>query len=71
MVHLASQRHDGIAEVCLRSTYFQVGDKFFQQNNDMAMGSSLSLVISNIFMQHYEEVVFDTAHHKSHYGSSM
>jgi hypothetical protein len=42
---------DGIMELlemCLRTTYFQVEDKFFQQKDGMAMGSSLSPVVSNI-----------------------
>lgn len=28
------------------------------------MGNSLSLVVSNIFMEHFEEVALDTADHK-------
>jgi hypothetical protein len=52
-----------LLEVCLRSTYFQAGDKLFHQKNIMAMGSSLSLVII-IFMKHYEKVVFDIVQHK-------
>jgi hypothetical protein len=30
-----------LLEVCLRTTYFQVDDKFFQQKDGMGMGSSL------------------------------
>jgi hypothetical protein len=37
-----------LLEVCLRSTYFQVDDKFFQQKDGMAMGSSLSPTINNM-----------------------
>jgi hypothetical protein len=37
-----------LLEVCLKTTYFQVDDKFFQQKDRMAMGSSLSSVVSNI-----------------------
>jgi hypothetical protein len=32
-----------LLEVCLRTTYFQEDDKFFQQKDGMAMGSSLPL----------------------------
>jgi hypothetical protein len=42
-----------LLEVYLRSTYIQVGNKFFQQQNGFIMGSSLSLEISNILMKHY------------------
>jgi hypothetical protein len=53
-----------LLEVCLRTTYFQVDDKFFQQKNGMAMGSSLSPVVSNIFMEYYEKLALDTAQYK-------
>jgi hypothetical protein len=49
-----------LLEVCLRSTYFQV-DKFFQQNDGMAMGSFPSPIVSNIFMEHFEEKALDSA----------
>jgi hypothetical protein len=39
-----------IVEVCLRTTYFQADDKFFQQKDGLAMRSSLSLIVSNIYM---------------------
>jgi hypothetical protein len=31
----------------------------------MAMGNSLSPVVSNIFMEHFEEIALDTAYYKS------
>jgi hypothetical protein len=42
-----------LLEVCLRTTCFQVEDKFFQQKEGMAMGSSLSPVVSNIYMEYF------------------
>lgn len=41
--------------ICIKTTYFQLNDKFFQQNFGMAMGSPLSPIISNIFMEYFEE----------------
>jgi hypothetical protein len=41
-----------------------VDDKFFQQKDCMAMGSSLSLIVSNIFMEHSEKLALDSAQHK-------
>jgi hypothetical protein len=38
-----------LLEVCSRTTYFQV-DKFFQQEDGMAMGNSPSPIVSNISM---------------------
>jgi hypothetical protein len=45
-----------LLEVCLRTTYFQVDDRFFQQKDGMAMGSSLSPIVSNIYMEHFEKL---------------
>jgi hypothetical protein len=44
--------------------YFQSEDKFYQQQKGIAMGNSLSPVVSNIFMEHSAKIVLDTADHK-------
>ena len=43
-----------LAELCLRSTYFQFQDRFFEQVEGTAMGSPLSPVIANLFMEALE-----------------
>jgi hypothetical protein len=53
-----------LLEFCLRTTYFQVDDKFFQQKDGMAMGSSLSPIVIIIFMEHFEKLALDSAQHK-------
>jgi hypothetical protein len=53
-----------LLEVCLKTTYFQVDDKFFQQKDGMAMGSSLSPIVSNIYMEYFEKLALDSAQHK-------
>jgi hypothetical protein len=53
-----------LLEVCLKTTYFQVDDKFFQQKDGIAMGSSLSPVICNICMEHFEKLALDSAQYK-------
>jgi hypothetical protein len=53
-----------LLDICLTTMYFQYDDKFCQQKEDMAMGNSLSLVVSNIFMEHSEEIALDTADHR-------
>jgi hypothetical protein len=50
-----------LLEVCLRTTYFQVDDKFFQQKAGMAMGSSVSPIISSFYIEHFEKLALDSA----------
>jgi hypothetical protein len=52
-----------LLEVCLRAIYFQVDGKFFHQKDGMAMGSSLSPIVSKIFMDHFEKIALDSAQH--------
>jgi hypothetical protein len=44
--------------------YLQSEDKFHQQKGGKAVGSSLYLVVCNIFMEHFEEIALNTADHK-------
>jgi hypothetical protein len=50
-----------LLETYLRTIYFQLDDKLFQQKVGMAMGSCLSTVISNIFMENFEKLALDIA----------
>jgi hypothetical protein len=50
-----------LLETCLKSTCFQVEDKFFQQKDGMVVGNSLSSVMSNIHMEHFEKLALDAA----------
>ena len=55
-----------LIELCLRTTYFQFEDKFYEQSEGAAMGSPLSPVIANLYMEHLEETALQTAtlHHR-------
>lgn len=44
-----------LAEVCLKSTYFQYGNQFYEQIEGAAMGSPLSPIIANLYMEHLEQ----------------
>jgi len=48
-------------EFCLRSTYFQVEDGFFEQLEGAAMGSPLSPIVANLFMESFEKRALQTA----------
>jgi hypothetical protein len=54
--------------ICLKANYLHVANRFYQQKEGMIMGSSLSYVVSNIFILlitlgrgHSEELALDTA----------
>jgi hypothetical protein len=53
-----------LLEVCLKTNYFQVDDKFFQQKDCMSMGNALFPVVSKICMEHFEELALGTAAHR-------
>jgi hypothetical protein len=53
-----------LLEVRLRTTYFQAVDKFFPQKDGMAKGSSLSPIVSNIYMEHFEKLALNSAQDK-------
>jgi hypothetical protein len=50
---------EDVMDICLTTTHFQFGDKFCQEEEGMAMGNSLSPVVSNVFMEHFEETAYN------------
>jgi hypothetical protein len=48
----------------LTSTYFCFDGQFYEQTDEVAMGSPLSPVIANFFMEHFEKKAIDQATHK-------
>jgi hypothetical protein len=44
-----------LAEVCLRSTFFSFQGEFFEQISGVAMGSHLSPIVANLFMEKFEK----------------
>ena len=50
-----------LTSLCLRSTYFQLGDKFYEQTDEAAMGSPLSPVIANLYLKNLEETAIQSA----------
>jgi hypothetical protein len=51
-----------LLDICLKITYFQFEDKFYQKEREY--GNSLPPVVSNILMGHSEATTLDTADHK-------
>jgi hypothetical protein len=42
----------------------QFDGKFCQQKEGLAVGKSLSPMLSDMFTEHFEEIALDTEHHK-------
>jgi phosphohistidine swiveling domain-containing protein len=43
-----------LLKLCITKTYFQFNNDFYEQNFGLAMGSCLSPILSNIYMEHFE-----------------
>ena len=50
-----------LTELCLRATYFQFGDQFFEQVDGAAMGSLLSPIVANLYMETFERETLASA----------
>ena len=55
----AVQRH--LTELCLRATYFMFEDQFFEQVDGAAMGSPLSPIVANLYMESFERKALSSA----------
>jgi hypothetical protein len=53
-----------LLDAYLATIYFQLDDKFYQQEDGMAVGNSPFPVVSNKFMERFEDITLDTAEHK-------
>ena len=52
-----------LLEFCLNSTSFDSQGQYYQQVEGAAMGSPLSPIVANIFMENFEKEVLETAPH--------
>ena len=50
-----------LLELCLRSTYFSYQGVFYEQREGAAMGSPVSAVVANLYMQFFEEMAISSA----------
>uniref|UniRef100_A0A5S6R1L5 Reverse transcriptase domain-containing protein n=1 Tax=Trichuris muris TaxID=70415 RepID=A0A5S6R1L5_TRIMR len=49
-----------LASFCMHEgNYFRFQDRFFTQRNGVPMGSPLSPVLAEVFMEHFEQIAFD------------
>ena len=50
-------------KLCLSSICFQWRDTFYEQTNGAAMGSPLSPILANIFMEDFDETALSNYYH--------
>ena len=51
---------DRIVEKCLRSTYFCYKGEFYEQREGAAMGSPVSAIVANLYMEFFEKIAIDS-----------
>ena len=52
-----------LLEFCLKNTYFSFQGQFFEQVEGTAMGSSVSPIVANLYMEYLEQKALSTAPH--------
>ena len=52
-----------LLEFCLKTTYFQFQGRFFEQLQGAAMGSPISPLVANLYMEEFEIKAINTAEH--------
>ena len=63
---------DGIIlllEFCLKNTYFSFQGQFFEQVEGAAMGSLVSPIVANLYMEHFEQKALSSSTHLPPPGS--
>ena len=64
LVERTSLSPDRVAELlslCLKSTHFSFGGECYEQRQGAAMGSPVSAVIANLYMEFFEELALESA----------
>ena len=56
-----------LLEFCLKSTYFSYQGQHYQQLEGAAMGSPISPIVANIFMEDFEQKAISTAPHPPYF----
>ena len=56
-----------LLEFCLKSTYFTYQGQHFEQLEGPAMGSPISPIVANLFMENFEEKAISTAPHPPYF----
>ena len=58
-------------EFCLKNTYFSFQGQIYEQVEGAAMGSPVSPIVANLYMEYSEQKALSTAHHPPSSGGGM
>ena len=58
---LSPERVAELLQLCLRLTYFSFNGEFYEQREGAAMGSPVSAVVANLYMEFFEGLALNTA----------
>ena len=60
-----------LLEFCLKNTYFSFQDQFYEQVEGTAMGSPVSPIVANLYMEYLEQKALSTAPHPQGSGAGL
>ena len=60
-----------LLEFCLKNTYFSFQGQFFEQVEGVAMGSPVSPIVANLYMEYLEQNVLSTDPHPLGSGAGL
>ena len=60
-----------LLEFCLKNTYFSFQGQFYEQVEGAAMGSPVSPIVANLYMEYLEQEALSTAAHPPSSGAGM
>ena len=60
-----------LLEFCLKNTYFSFQGQFFEQVKGAAMGSQVSPIVANLYMEYLEQKALSTAPHPPGSGTGL
>ena len=64
--NMSMQQIVTLLEFCLKNTYFLFQGKYYKQLHGAAMGSPISPLIANLFMEEFEVKALSSAPHPPH-----
>ena len=60
-----------LLEYCLKNTYLSFQDQFYEQVEDTAMGSQVSPIVANLYMEYLQQKAPSTAPHPLGFGAGL